>query len=567
MTTQSPNSNQLDLEFLFMLDSLHDWYEDTKRIDHPELHIFLRTFDPRTNSPWKIFGEIYGHHMSRILYLQAGAVLNSKQHVRNNVVSYIEAILEKQNTNILALYTLNNPTAHQVRNNIAQLINLRPHSHPAIANSKLTRPAITKAKYWAYFSIIQIILKRIERYMLPRYSKIRISTFNNNSGVKTNTKNIEHFSIGWSIKDVYSYLKNTGSFACIDAIDVSLSPMSLNHIKVSENVLITPAQIFDSASTTFASLKIVKFMYMNNPLHRGNARNNQSLVFKRLLDLNPEFNNIVGDKYILGQDICKTFDYDFYYYMCIPSNISGEFATTIENKTPIINIETAKLKQIIFLCIPVCTRQNSIISTFNDIDGTINCIVTCPGIPSPSINNRNQNLYSITKTVSKNKTITHQTYFDKNNKIIVCRQLKGLSVNELAKLFQLYSSIIPVSKQSTRLKTDFVRFIFDIKRSGDTYQSVLCNVFNEKKLYLITQDYIACTIALHLNSRVIFTQDGIFYAFHKKPNRNSDKPSNMIQRAMTSSNIQNRNELAALLHTFNHGELIGLNNAMQTPTI
>ena len=42
MTTQSPNSNQLDLEFLFMLDSLHDWYEDTKRIDHPELHIFLR---------------------------------------------------------------------------------------------------------------------------------------------------------------------------------------------------------------------------------------------------------------------------------------------------------------------------------------------------------------------------------------------------------------------------------------------------------------------------------------------------------------------------------------------
>ena len=165
------------------------------------------------------------------------------------------------------------------------------------------------------------------------------------------------------------------------------------------------------------------------------------------------------------------------------------------------------------------------------------------------------------------------TYYDRENKCVYCKGLKGPSVNELATMFSVITKTIKSSNQL--LKTELTRLIFDIKRSGDTFQSQYCNIisqlsFDTMKFYVITHDYLACAIALESNSRVIFTNNGLFYAFHKISSWNSiASPSKHISQLVSQLNIDNINKVNLTESPFNflqENSLVSLENALHNKT-
>ena len=466
--------------FVSLLDTLHDFYEDSRGKSLIE--------SLKKGSKMNPWNTILGQYK-----------------INTNMAKKTEELI----TEYLKKYSYNGgnqPTAIKLGVGMIQKLKGNRITNNYI-NIKPLRiignPNVTKVKHWAFYTAFYeyLIETKINQIM---HTKKEIY-----NGDTTNSLFVDKV-FGFTISDVYQIFKKKNYQICIDAMDTS-SSVPFSYKSLYEFKVITIAQIFDAAAVSgFTAAKNKsgekhKFFFMNKPLDQTDV--NDSKIFNKVLSyfksgLNPKDHKIEDNYRILYQGTSVQLDVQFIYFVMIPnSHFVGGKLSKLTKTTPDFELSLTydQVGQLIFFMIPKIHNnwyENSYVS-------------------AQIITKYNLTLNNNFGTISKNSI-----YKNYSNGIVLLKRYQGLGVSELVDMYTTMQPRTTRQKTTTPTNNDerskFLRIMFDSKRALDGFQIDMCKKIGP--VFLITHDYIAAVIALIKKTNVILVHKSIFYIF--KSNKN-----------------------------------------------
>ena len=506
--------------FMMMLDSLHDFDEGNRG---KALMQEMKNYSKPKISSWKIIATTY-----KLVAKSRRSTIIRSSNIHKVINQYLEQYLVSGGNKALDLRVglqMAQTLAPTNKNyNIVNILNVRP-----LALKRINNPSVTRVKLWAFYTIFSEYYKSINSSSLPPYV---------NKKLKNGTNNVQAKSFGMSADDVYKLCEKKGYNVCIDAMDttpkVPFTDRSLLDFKV-----ITVAQIFDAASLTGAGR--TQFCYFKYDAMLVSS--NEYKIFTDMF-LGCKLQELLDtDAYVLCfQGTCEQIYLTFYYYILIPKT-SIESYKVRASASPAIPILTQEIDDMIFIMVPTTKRRQTNGRSL-DVFYT-KSLIRCQLITKVALNN-NLNLHGGIGINNSNKR-----YYMSEHKYALLYDYKGLGVDELCEVRQIFLSI--PSPTPTQVNNIFIHAatIFDYKRALDKFQIDICKSFNNnEKIYFITHDYLAALFGILEGISVILVHHGVFYMLPKNA-QSTKNISNKINNSNLATVFEQLSNLVNLQGSFN----------------
>lgn len=369
-------------------------------------------------------------------------------------------------------------------------------THSPILNNSFTASVGDIKEYTWYTIVLSLLKNRINHRVTSKNLNLGIPTVESKiRQVKCKGKNLmcESFverinTLSMTLSHVMKYVESKDSLLCIDAKQ-SRHEFKLEAVKTKNLKCITPAQIFDPATTAGLSLKgksTIRFIFKNEE-----GLEKLMEMFKGKFDIklifhNPE--NIYGDSvYYQG----KNEQIDVIYHFFIISSILKKPKTTYG----VQRIKQEDFKDIRFICVSEY-KSKSNIRNFLDF-----CIIH-PAAPNYVKEMFESNVYSGTNNMNGKKVHGYLSTTYQNP-----------GVGTLASLFKIMRKDPSLNKEDMKR---ILREMFDFKRSGDNFQVSFTKEYNKntkKKLFILTHDLLMSNFCMIDNVPVILNTNGVYYIF------------------------------------------------------
>lgn len=501
-------------KMLFLLDTLHDFFEVKKRAGE---YGFAQFIEQRQKSKLKqstssidLLLSFYDEKLNKNKTTTALSIYSNfikKFHLSGTNINQRKKVI-----NLIEEKIKDDPSK---KNSISTFKNVESPNY----NVKriLKNPSVVRLKYFSWYYIIyELMLSRQRKNIVFNNSKLMFDNKSFNAG---GTIALKH-------NQILKYLEQTNSRICIDAMDTSQNAL-LNKSSLSDHILITPSQVFDAAPLAGISKKKINFYFKDIPLTSSNLSKIKTKAFNFLAkcseSLNLKTERSGREKKIKFNDIMYSLHYqgfntqifsNFHFFILKPDG------STLKSNQ-INQIEYNEFEKIIFFMF----NENS--------NGYLNGVFICK---NKKIIKQQYNFYEINKNLYYNWT---------GLQIAVKNIFSGIGVAELVSIFNLY---VTEKEYNFAKNFDFDKAIligFDYKRSLDNFQCQylleMQHFSNNERLFLVTHDYLCCVFAIFYNIDCIFIHQGSFIVFRKVEN-----PVNSFTSMLNKFN-QNMKNAATIL--------------------
>lgn len=468
---------------LMIFDSIHDYMEGARGEGSKEaVDAFLKSLEKLANHVRKhgkkidVFEKIFSDN--RLYSLQIKSMkhfVKNKTLIDDKLSSLIVSIIEQKE--------------REIPLKLKDLIQTFANFQKTPLDNKDINISIENLKDFIWkISLINFMKSRLSNptTTIDQFSGIMgtkskyFETKSTRNGLKLNSNNKDIFSLGLKTKEIERYFKKSNNLFCVDAIGDSLD-FKIEKLDILDHQIITPAQIFDPASTFGINSDEIKHHMFYKSI------NNK----KTLTDLHSYFGKF---RHVYYQGENTQIDNKFKYYVL--TNDTGK---------------TLSLGEQLF----VMTRENLRKSNENLIDYIVlaSSMDRFPEEIKKEFDAKGTN----GKRGRKSGDEDYVIYSNEGKSGLWKKSLAGLSVNDTISMFNK-SNIKSLSE---------VRTLFDIKRVGDNFQVSYTKEYNKnskRKLYVMTQDINMCAICIQEDVPVVFNSNGLYYIFgslETQQNRNN----------------------------------------------